>query len=574
MCNNMKKLKKINSFLKIIVCIFFVVSLMSCNQVTTNTKKPNILLIVADDLGWSDIASFGGEISTPNLDKLAFSGLRLTNFHVAPTCSPTRSMLLSGTDNHLAGLGNMEEETGPNQKGKPGYEGYLNDKVVTVATLLKDAGYRTMMAGKWHLGSSVELGPESRGFQDVFVLPVGAANHFQQIRAVGSNPKKVDKAPYRENGVSVNLPEDFYSSEFFTNKLIEYIENNKSKNESQPFFAFASYTAPHWPLQAPDEFIAKYEGVYESGYEVIREERLNRIKNLNILNHTINPKSSTMWPTWENLTETIRAKETKRMQVYAGMVEALDYHIGRLINTLENMNELSNTVVIFMSDNGAEGNDAQIILANEEWIPANFDNSINNMGRGNSHIGYGPRWAEVSSTPFRIFKGFTTEGGIRSPAFVTYPKFKNQQKISDTFSSVMDITPTLLEIAGVKHPGKTYKERAVHPIKGESLLPLLSNTKENIHDENYVMGWELFNRRALRQGHWKLVWIENPYGNDNWELYNLLNDPLEENNLAKTNNIKLEEMVQLWNQYVKENNVIIDPDLKLEYSGSNFHYTY
>ena len=239
MCNNMKKLKKINSFLKIIVCIFFVVSLMSCNQVTTNTKKPNILLIVADDLGWSDIASFGGEIYTPNLDKLAFSGLRLTNFHVAPTCSPTRSMLLSGTDNHLAGLGNMEEETGPNQKGKPGYEGYLNDKVVTVATLLKDAGYRTMMAGKWHLGSSVELGPESRGFQDVFVLPVGAANHFQQIRAVGSNPKKVDKAPYRENGVSVDLPEDFYSSEFFTNKLIEYIENNKSKNESQAFFAFA-----------------------------------------------------------------------------------------------------------------------------------------------------------------------------------------------------------------------------------------------------------------------------------------------------------------------------------------------
>jgi arylsulfatase len=262
------------------------------------------------------------------------------------------------------------------------------------------------------------------------------------------------------------------------------------------------------------------------------------------------------------------------MQVYAGMVEALDYHIGRLINKLENMNELSNTVVIFMSDNGAEGNDPQIILENEQWIPANFDNSINNMGRGNSHIGYGPRWAEVSSTPFRIFKGFTTEGGIRSPAFVTYPKFKNQQKISDAFSSVMDITPTLLEIAGVKHPGKIYKGRAVHPIKGESLLPLLSNTKENAHDENYVMGWELFNRRALRQGHWKLVWIENPYGNDNWELYNLLNDPLEENNLAETNNIKLEEMVQLWNQYVKENSVIIDPDLNLEYSGSNFHFTY
>ncbi len=573
-----KPMKSLFFNIKSIVCFTLIYSLSSVGPTIAEdnleSKRPNILLIVADDLGWSDIGSFGGEIATPNLDKLASSGLRLTNFHVAPTCSPTRSMLLTGTDSHLAGLGNMQEETGPNQRGKQGYEGYLNNRVVTAATLLKDSGYRTMMSGKWHLGSTIELGPESRGFQDVFVLPVGAANHFQQIRAVGTDPNIVDKAPYRENGISVDLPENFYSSEFFTDKLIEYIEINKNSKEPKPFFAFASYTAPHWPLQAPDKFIKKYEGIYEKGYEETRNNRIKKIKELEILNFPTEPITSELWPRWESLSEEIKTKEVKRMQVYAGMVEALDHHIGRLIKKLSDIGELSNTIVIFMSDNGAEGNDPQIILNNEEWIPANFDNSIQNMGRGNSFIGYGPRWAEVSSTPFRIFKGFTTDGGIRSPAIISYPKFDHQSKISNAFSSVMDITPTLLEIAGIGHPGESYNGRTISPMKGESLLPFLKAKQQDVHNQDYAMGWELFNRKALKHGDWKLVWNEKPYGKDGWELYNLSNDPFESNDISEIHDTKLKEMIKYWDQYVQENGVIIDTDLNLEYSSENFHYTY
>ena len=250
-------------------------------------NRPNIVLIVADDLGWSDLGSFGGEIHTPNLDNLAFSGLRLTNFYVAPTCSPTRSMLLSGTDNHLAGLGNMEEELGPNQKGRPGYEGYLNRDVISFATLLQEAGYRTMMSGKWHLGASLELGPESRGFDDAFVIANGISNHFRQERIVGFKVDEITKAPYRENGISVDLKEPFYSSELYTDKIIQYIEKHRKDNKfkNNPFFAYAAYSAPHWPLQAPDYYIKKYEDNYHAGYRVIKSRRLETVSDTHLRAH-------------------------------------------------------------------------------------------------------------------------------------------------------------------------------------------------------------------------------------------------------------------------------------------------
>ena len=541
---------------------------------SNSLTRPNILLIVADDLGWSDLGSFGGEISTPNLDELALSGMRLTNFHVAPTCSPTRSMLLSGTDNHLAGLGNMEEELGPNQIGKKGYEGYLNNDVVTFATLLQDAGYHTMMTGKWHLGASIDKGPESRGFDDAFVIANGISNHFKQERIVGFETNTITKAPYREYGKSIDLTEPFYSSELYTDKLIGYIKNHQEVNHgSKPFFAYAAYSAPHWPLQAPDNFIDKYQDKYNVGYAEIRRNRLNRINELGLLKDITELTSSNLWPVWDELDSHTQEKEAKRMQVYAGMVEALDHYVGRLIKYLKDADIFDNTVIIFLSDNGAEGNDPRVILENKTWIPANFDNSVENMGRGNSHISYGPRWAEVSSTPYKDFKGFPTEGGLLSPAFISYKGFQSQT-INHSFATVMDIAPTLLDIAGTKHPGKYYKDRVVHPIKGRSMLDLLNGESQTIHTKNHVMGWELFNRRAVSSGSWKITWIEAPHGTNRWALFDLSVDPFEQNDLADKNIFKLNEMIALWEIYKKENNVIVDTDLNLGYSGSNSHFNY
>ena len=538
-------------------------------------NRPNIVLIVADDLGWSDLGSFGGEIHTPNLDNLAFSGLRLTNFYVAPTCSPTRSMLLSGTDNHLAGLGNMEEELGPNQRGRPGYEGYLNRDVISFATLLQEAGYRTMMSGKWHLGASLELGPESRGFDDAFVIANGISNHFRQERIVGFKVDEITKAPYRENGISVDLKEPFYSSELYTDKIIQYIEKHRKDNKfkNNPFFAYAAYSAPHWPLQAPDYYIKKYEDNYHAGYRAIKSRRLENMKKMGLIREGLNPEESNLWPKWSQLDENTKQEEAKKMAVYAAMVEALDFHIGRLVDFLDKSELLNNTVIIFLSDNGAEGNDPGVILENARWIPKNFDNSIENMGRANSHISYGPRWAEVSAAPFKDFKAFPSEGGIISPAFITYPGFKRQGRIDGAFSTVMDIAPTLLDIANIDYPKNTYKGMKVHPLKGRSMIDFLMERKNKIHSNQYVMGWELFNRGAIRQGIWKIVFIEKPHGDGEWSLYNLKEDPLEQNNLADINKDKLKEMMLLWYEYKENNGVIIDEELDLGYSGTNNHFS-
>ena len=542
------------------------------SPVLASNGQANILLILVDDLGWSDLGSFGGEISTPNLDGLAVDGLRLTDFNTAPTSSPTRAMLLSGEDNHLSGLGNMAEELGPNQQGKPGYEGFLNDRVVSIAQLLSHAGYRTMMSGKWHLGHSVALGPESRGFKDTFVLP-GGGNHFNNNRAIyiGGETDVVSKVSYRENGQKTVLPDDYYSSAYFTDKMIEFLSSHHQRAPDQPFFAFASYHAPHWPLQAPDAFIERYKGIYEDGYEPIRKKRFSRLKQLGLINDETELSVSDLWPRWAELDKQTQAKESRRMQVYAGMVEALDFHIGRLIDYLKDSNTFANTVIIFMSDNGAEGNDVHhIVRGNDQWIAENFDNSIDNMGKANSYIGYGPRWAEVSMTPFSGFKGHVKQGGIVSPAFINHPHYQKQQEIYSDYVSVMDIFPTLMEIAGLE---PTPANGKISPV-GKSLVPLLKGAKANLHQPDHASATELFNRRSVRKGDWKLVWQEPPHGISDWELYNLATDPAEKINLSHGNAKKRAELIALWVQYEQEKNVIIDPLLDLKYSSTNRHFDY
>jgi arylsulfatase A-like enzyme len=516
--------------------------------------NPNILLIVVDDMGYSDIGCFGGEVRTPNLDSLSKSGMIFTDFHTAPTCSPTRSMLLSGTDNHLAGLGSMGEALLPNQAGKPGYEGNLNERVVSIATLLQDGGYFTCMSGKWHLGEEVEDDPYHRGFQKAYTMLQGGASHFEDEWMMYANYTPT----YRENGLRTHVPRGFYSSEFFTDKLIEYIE---SREAGKPFFAYLSFTAPHDPLHVPDEWLDKYKGRYEKGYDALRKERLKQLKKLGFIPADAQPfpRLPTI-PEWETLTDEQRKIEVRRMELYSAMIENIDYHLGRLFQHLRETGAFKNTLVIFFSDNGANGAEMHMYPGTDEtWIERNSDNRYENMGRRYSRIAQGPAWAQVSMTPYRLFKALPSEGGIRSPLIISGPGVADRGSRSDAFAHVMDIAATILDTAGVDHPGTSYKGRIVHPLRGRPMSKVLRGKADIVYEGDTAVCWELFGYRAVRKGDSKLLWLPAPFGVDDWQLYDLSRDPAELNDLSKERPELRKEMIEIWNRYASETGVILPP---------------
>jgi arylsulfatase A-like enzyme len=524
-------------------------------------KRPNFLLILADDLGFSDIGAFGGEIATPNLDALALRGLRLTDFHSAPACSPTRSMLLTGTDHHIAGIGTMAESLGPAHQGKPGYEGHLNDRVVTVAELLREAGYLTLMSGKWHLGLTRETSPWARGFERSFTLLPGAANHYAEappFRDDAIQPRL--RTIYMEDDRVVPHPPDgFYSSDSFADRLLAYLDERRDPD--RPFFAYLAFTAPHWPLQAPAEIVARYRGRYDAGPEALRQERLRRLQAMGLC-----PADAVPHPVvargrrWSELTPDERRVSARTMEVYAAMVERLDWNVGRVVDRLRETGEVDDTVVLFMSDNGAEGALLEALPSFGprfmEHIARHYDNRLDNIGRANSFVWYGPHWAQAATAPSRLFKMFTTEGGIRVVAFVTDPALARQAAIGTAFATVMDIMPTVLELAGVAHPGRRWHGRAVMPMRGCSLLPYLDGESERVHSTDEATGWELFGRMAIRQGDWKAVRIPAPDGPGSWQLYDLAKDPGETDDLAAAFPHRLAALIALWDAYVEETGTI------------------
>lgn len=522
-------------------------------------QRPNFLVIVADDLGFSDLGAFGGEIHTPHLDALALAGLRLTDFHSAPACSPTRAMLLTGTDHHIAGIGTMLEVALPEFEGAPGYEGYLNERVVTVTELLRDAGYYTTMSGKWHLGMTRETSPWARGFERSFSLLPGGANHYPIHLDLGARGAAT---AYMEDDQLVGaLPADFYSSDYFATKLLQFLAE---RSDDSPFFAYLPFTAPHYPLQAPDELVQKYRGRYDAGPAVLREQRLQRQRELGLCGAAVEPHPVVAGePAWEELTPEQRAISARCMEVYAAMVESLDWNVGRVVDDLRARGELDNTVVLFMSDNGAEGAimEAIPILGPRmaEQIRRHYDNSLDNIGKPDSFTWYGPRWAQAATAPARLHKAFTTEGGIRVVGFITYPGFARQGGIGHAFSTAMDVAPTLLELAGVAHPGSSYCGRAIEPLRGRSLLPYLDAITEQVHTDTSATGWELFGRRGIRQGHWKAVLLPPPEGNGDWQLYDLAADPGEIHDLAAAQPERLRALLRHWDTYVEETGVLTVP---------------
>ena len=517
---------------------------------TKESKQPNILLIVADDMGYSDIAPFGGEVMTPTLSKLAEEGIKLTNFHVLPTCSPSRSVLLSGTDNHMAGLGSMEELKTHEQEGKPGYEGYLNNAVAHLPQILNDAGYKTYMSGKWHLGFEKEHWPSKKGFGETFSLLPGGGSHWADRKPL-SPPQIMD---YVRNGELVDqLPDDFYSTKNYTDYLLEWLE--RDKKDEKPFFAYVSYTASHDPLHAPKEYIDKYKGKYDQGFEALRIQRFESLKKLGIIPESTNLPA---WSgkSWDSLSPEEKKESSRDMEVYAAMIDYMDEEIARILNWLEENNQLENTIIVFFSDNGANGAMKASYPGQTEEFLNSFDNSLENRGLPNSYIEMGPEWAMASMSPRRLYKAFPTEGGIISPCIIKLPESANSNVVNTAFTHISDVMPTLLELALAEHPSK--QNDSIPAMIGKSLYPLLKGDAKAVH-LNEGIGYELHGSRAYIKNEWKIVNMQKPFGTGDWELFNIAKDPTEDIDLSEQFPDKRTELIADWNEYSEKVGVVFDP---------------
>ncbi|HEX8057271.1 MAG TPA: arylsulfatase [Novosphingobium sp.] len=507
--------------------------------------RPNVLVIVADDLGFSDLGAFGGEIDTPNLDALALSGLRLSAFHTEAACAPTRSMLLTGSDSHRVGLGNMPESMAPNQAGKRGYEGYLRADTATVAERLSAAGYRTLFSGKWHLGVEPSQDPHARGFQHSFAMLNCCHNHF----GLGASADRTKMFGYTQDGAVVTkLPADFYSSDYFAARLIDQLRTTRvGADGAKPFFAYLAFTAPHAPLQAPPETVAKYKGRYDAGYDVLREARLKRQRELGLVNPAVQPHHSVDTVPWTSLSPEEKQASARKMEIYAAMVDRLDKAVGQVIGELKASGEFDNTVIFFLSDNGAEARDP----APKPGTPAP---PLGSLGTAQSYVNYGAGWAQAGTVPSWRFKTFATEGGLHTPAFVSGPAVRQPGKIAPAYTSVRDIVPTVLDMAGVAVTPGRFAGRAVQPIDGLSWRSLLARGAA-VYPATTPIGTELFGSRSLRQGDWKVTDISD----GTWHLFNVARDPGETQDRSQQEPARKAELIKAWDAYARDVGVVM-PD--------------
>ncbi len=517
-----------------------------------NISKPNILLIVADDMGYSDIGPYGGNIQTPVIDNLAKEGRLFSNFHVLPTCSPTRSCLLTGNDNHVAGLGIMGEADYPalQEKKLPGYSGHLSDQVVTIPEVLRDNGYHTYMTGKWHLGEGPGLDPYDRGFEETFILGTGGGSHLSDKKALAP-PQHMD---YTRNGKPVELPMDFYSTRNYTDSLIQFIDLHKG--DKKPFFGFLSFTAVHDPFHAPKEYIDKYKGKFSMGWDSLFTLRLRNLQALGIVSNELNQFSKNpLLPKWDKLDNAHKEELARDMEVYAAMLDYMDMSIGRVFDYLKKEGMYDNTMIIFMSDNGANGQLATFYPGNEDGkYLSSFDNKIENRGLKNSYVEMGPGWAQASSSPFRLFKSFTTEGGIRAPLIIKMPGKNNSAgQWNKGFIHVSDLMPTILELSNSEYP-KQRNGKNIHAMIGKSLMPVLKGDSVTVHS-NDGMGYELFEMKAYIKGNWKIMRLPQPFGSGNWQLYDIEKDPAETTDLSEKFPEVKSELLKAWNEYAIQNEV-------------------
>jgi arylsulfatase len=517
-------------------------------------QRPNILLVMADDMGWTDLGSFGSEIETPNLDALAQRGVKFTDFYTSVSCSPTRSMLLTGTDNHIAGMGNMRELLTTEQRGKPGYEGHLNNRVVSLAEVLREKGYHTYMAGKWHLGHQPESFPHARGFERSFSMLFGGASYWSDMFGLLAEQEEIAEYVLDDKRLE-ELPKDFYATRSYTDFLIESIRENRG--DGKPFLAYLAFTVPHDPLHVPEPWLSKYRGRYDDGYEVLKANRATAAKRLGVVSDTAQmPERYHTLEAWDSLSKEQQALGSGGMEVYAGMVNNMDYHYGRVVKFLKDIGEYESTIVIFLSDNGPNPWESEDYPGNRgsEWF-AQFDNSLENLGHPMSHYAYGMGWGSASAGPLDLFKMTVGEGGIRSPMLIAGPGVKGGRQVA-AFTYVWDVMPTILELAGIEHPDE-YRGKKVERMRGKSLKDVLTGSTKAVYDENDLVGGEIMNGKWMRQGDFKAVSVAPPYGTGSWHLYNVVDDPGETRDLAKQQPEKLKELQAAWDRYAEDVGVVL-----------------
>lgn len=516
----------------------------------STTQRPNIVLILADDVALMDFGVYGGEAATPNIDKLANHGTLFTNHHASPMCAPSRAMLMTGYDSHLTGVPNLPLFLPPEYTGKPGYSGVLNDKVKTVATRLKNNGYHTFMTGKWHLGHTPTSLPSQRGFDRTFILNASGADNYEHKAYLPTQ----SKPPWYEDGQEIDLPDDFYSSRNLVDKMIEFME--EAPEDDDPFFSFLSFQAIHIPVQAPKEFVDKYIGVYEKGWSELRQKRFERAKELGLIPAT--SSLGEMLPfllTWDALSPEDKKMKANAMAVNAAMLEAMDFHIGRYMDYLEQKGKLDNTVFIITSDNGPEGSDAVQVTGMGLWMQSVGYHRDNERLGQKGYFGFiGPEFASAAAGPSAFFKFYAGEGGLRTPLIFSGPGIPVGQK-KQAFSFITDITPSILDIAGIEISPHT----SDLPLTGKSLYPVLQNQEERVYQADESIGMEAAAQAALFRGDMKLVRNGNPYGDGVWRLYNLKNDPGETKDLASTYPELFEEMMNDYTDYCVKYCVLVMP---------------
>ncbi|TWT53442.1 Arylsulfatase [Rubripirellula amarantea] len=531
---------------------------------TDTDQRPNIVIVLADDLGYSDLGCYGGEISTPNIDALAKNGVRFTQLYNSARCCPSRASLLTGLYPTQAGIGDFTTDQ-PNPKRGPGYLGRLNDQCATLAEVLKPAGYGCYYVGKWHVHP--ETGPIKRGF-DEFYGYTRDHSHDQYdadyyIRLPEGRDKEIDLSKDR-----------FYATDVFNDYAIEFIRQGQSSK--QPWFLFLGHSSPHFPVQAPADRADKYDEVYRRGWDVLREERFDRMKAIGLVDSpswNLSPRSLVPVdrddiangfsgqdnPEWDSLDHDRQLDLARRMAVFAAMVEGVDQGVGKIIDHLRNTGHLDNTLVLFLSDNGAC----------YEWGPFGFDGKsrlgettlrqgtdLRDIGGPGTHQSYGSAWANLGNTPFRMYKHFTHEGGISTPFIAHWPAgiAKSDRWVRDP-SHVMDIMPTLMEVAGATYPGQI-RGNPTTPLEGVSLLPAMRGEKLS----ERTIGFDHQAAHAIRKGDWKAVYAKRMPHDLKWELYNLAEDRCEMNDLADQQPERTKEMIELWNQWARRVGVIWEPD--------------
>ena len=506
------------------------------------STRPNFVVILVDDGGFMDFGGYGGEAKTPNIDQLADEGVRFSNYHTSPLCAPSRAMLLTGLDNHRTGIGTIPEALAPEQAGSPVYASRLLPGVETIADRLRAAGYQTFMTGKWHLGSGPGDLPVDHGFDRSFILDASGADNWEQKSYIPF----YHEAPWFEDGSPANLPTDFYSSRFLVDRMIHYLESRKP---DRPFFSYLAFQAVHIPVQAPKTYTDRYAGVYSAGWEILRERRFARAKQLGLVQQdAVLPPAHPMMRPWGSLSPEEQTHYERSMMVNAGMLESMDHHLGRLIDWLREQGELAQTVFVITSDNGPEYNDPATDPSFRWWMRLNgYHTDLERMGERGSMGAIGPEWASAAAIPGSLFKMYASEGGTRVPMIIRGPGISASARFNTALNFVTDLAPTIAHLAGIDDTGD---------MDGRSLVPLLTGRQVQVYGREDAVGMEVSGNSALFKYPYKLTRNTLPHGDDKWRLHNLALDPAELHDLSVSHAGIRDELLADYTAYSSSMNVI------------------